>query len=575
MKKYFIKRYAMSEQGAKDLAHASVSHFLSNLTLMFPMMIGFSFLQQKFYVLNRMPSPIDLTLIQYIGLSVAAIIISFIINVIDYNNCYAKIYYESARSRINLAETLRKLPLSYFGRKDIADLSATIMSDATTIEHMFSHCVPHIYGAFGSITVITIMLAIYNWKMALALFWVAPFAFLVFYFARAKQKKIFKEEFANERRIIDGMQDAFDLVQEIKSYNREDVVVQDICDKLDKNKEIKIKMELVVGSFVNISHVILKLGMASTVLFGAYFLSKGSIDVFTYLVFIIISGSIYTPFQEVINNFAELMYVDTIIDRTKEMYAMPMQTGANEFTPNGYDIEFKNVNFSYEKDVQTIKAVSFIAEQGEVTALVGPSGGGKSTATKLAARFWDIDSGVITLGGVDISTIDPEALLKNFAIVFQDVTLFNSSIKQNIAIGKDGATDEEILRVAKLTNCDEFVKKLPDGYDTLIGENGEKLSGGERQRISIARALLKDAPIILLDEATASLDAENETLIQSAISELIKDKTVIIIAHRMRTVVNADRIIVIKDGEIAENGTSKELLDRGGIFAGMYKAQMG
>ncbi len=575
MKKYFMKRYAMSEQGAKDLVHASFSHFLSNLTLMFPMMIGFAFLQQKFYVLNRMPSPIDLTLIQYAGISVGAIIISFLINKIDYNNCYAKIYYESARSRINLAETLRKLPLSYFGRKDIADLSATIMSDATTVEHMFSHCVPHLYASAGSISVITLMLAFYNWKMALALFWVAPVSFLVFYFARTKQKKIYKEEFVNERRIIDGMQDAFDLVQEIKSYNREDIVVQDIYEKLDKNKVIKVKMELMVGSFVNISHVILKLGMASTVLFGAYLLSKGSIDVFTYLVFIIISGSIYTPFQEVINNFAELMYVDTIIDRTKEMYAMPMQTGSNEFSPKGYDIEFKNVNFSYEKDVQTISDMSFIAKQGEVTALVGPSGGGKSTATKLAARFWDIDSGTITLGGIDISTIDPEILLKNFSIVFQDVTLFNSSIKQNIAIGKDGATDEEILRVAKLTNCDEFVSRLPDGYDTLIGENGEKLSGGERQRISIARALLKDAPIILLDEATASLDAENETLIQSAITELVRNKTVIIIAHRMRTVVNADKIVVIKDGKIAESGTSTELIDKGGIFAGMYKAQMG
>ncbi len=575
MKKYFMKRYAMTEQGAKDLMYASISHFFSNLTLMFPMMLGFTFLQQYFYELRGMKAPINLSLMQYVLFAVAAIAISFFINKIDYHNCYAKIYYESARSRINLAETLRKLPLSYFGRKDIADLSATIMSDATTVEHMFSHCVPHIYAGVGSISVITLMLAFYNWKMALALFWVFPFAFLVFFLARTKQKIMFKEMFDNERQIIDSMQDSFDLVQEIKSYNREDAIVKDLYDKLDENHRMKVNLELVIGSTINVSHAFLKLGIASVAFFGAYLLLKGSIDVFTYLVFVIISGSIFTPMQEMINNFAELMLIDSIIVRAKEMYDMPIQTGTDKFNPDGYDIEFKNVNFSYEEGVNTIKDISFVAKQGEVTALVGPSGGGKSTATKLAARFWDINSGTITLGGVDISTVDPEILLKNFSIVFQDVTLFNASIKQNIAIGKDGAMDEEILRVAKLTNCDEFVRKLPDGYDTLIGENGEKLSGGERQRISIARALLKDAPIILLDEATASLDAENETLIQGAITELVRDKTVIIIAHRMRTVVGADKIVVIKDGSIAESGTPDELLKAGGIFANMYKVQHG
>ncbi len=574
MKKYFMNRYVLSEQGAKDLMYASISHFFSNITLMFPMMIGFTFLRQQFYKLTGVATVKDISVIQFVLFSSIAIAVSFVINKIDYNNCYTKIYYESARSRINLAETLRKLPLSYFGKKDIADLSATIMSDATTVEHMFSHCVPHIYAGIGSVSVITIMLAIFNFKMAIALFWIFPFSFLIFHMARTKQKIIFKRAFANERQIIDGMQDAFDLVQEIKSYNREDQVIKNIHEKLDENKQIKINLELVLGSVLNFSYALLRLGMVSTALFGAYMLSRDSIDVFTYLVFIIISGSIYTPLQDVINNFAELMLIDSIIDRSKEMYGMPMQTGSNTFTPNGYDIEFKNVNFSYEEGVDTIKNISFTAKQGELTALVGPSGGGKSTATKLAARFWDVNSGQITLGGVDISTIEPEVLLKKFSIVFQDVTLFNASIKQNIAIGKDGATDEEILRVAKLTNCDEFVKRLPDGYDTLIGENGEKLSGGERQRISIARALLKDAPIILLDEATASLDAENETLIQQAITELVKNKTVIIIAHRMRTVIGADKIVVIKDGQIVETGNSHELMDKGGIFAQMYKAQM-
>lgn len=573
MVKYFQNKYAMSEKGAKDLLYSIIWTVLMDISFMIPVILSFQFLnEQMSSILSSSDNP-GSSIVYYVVMSVAFFLVMFVIAYFQYNSTYTKIYEESARRRISLAETLRKLPLAFFGKKDIADLSSTIMEDATQIEQQFSHAVPQIYAAVLTILIMAVMMFFYNWMLSLAVFWVVPVAALVFYLSRKLQKRMHKELYYNKRDISDNIQENLDSIHEIKSYNREESFSNTLNTKLDNYEKFLIKGELIIGAFVNLSHVLLKLGLPSVILVGAYLLSTGTVDIFTYLVFLVITARVYNPIMEVMNNLAMLLFLGVRINRMKEMDKMPRQDGKTEFHPENYNIEFNNVDFSYQNDVQTLKNVSFVAKQGDVTALVGPSGGGKSTVAKLSARFWDIDKGVITLGGKDISLIDPEVLLSNFSIVFQDVTLFNSSVMDNIHLGRKDASDEEVIRAAQLAQCDEFVKKLSHGYDTMIGENGEKLSGGERQRISIARAILKDAPIILLDEATASLDAENESKIQSALSVLIKNKTVLIIAHRMRTVSGADKIVVIKNGTIVETGTPVELKENQGIFSSMVKAQ--
>mgnify|MGYP000138552797 CR=1 FL=1 len=573
MRKYFQDIYAMSDKGAKDLMRGIIWTVVMYISFMIPVVFGVNFLDERLNVLMGASGEPGRGMLYYGGMAVAALLVMYAITYFQYDSTYTRIYEESAKRRIRLAETLRKLPLAFFGKKDIADLSATIMDDATQIEHQFSHAVPELYASVLTVLIMAVMMFIYNWQLSVAVFWVVPVAALVFYLSRKLQTRMHTEHYHTKRDISDHIQEGLDCVYEIKSYNREGAFASTLNAKLDHCEKAMIKSELLLGSFVNLSYVILKLGLPSVILAGAYLLSTGSVSVFTYLVFLVVAARIYNPVMEVMNNLALLLYLNVRINRMKEMDAMPRQEGKTEFHPKNYDIVFNHVSFSYQDDVQTLRDVSFRAKQGDVTALVGPSGGGKSTVAKLSARFWDIDKGAITLGGEDISQIDPETLLQYFSIVFQDVTLFNTSVLENIRLGKKDATDEEVMEAAQLAQCDEFVRKLPQGYDTLIGENGERLSGGERQRISIARAILKDAPIILLDEATASLDAENESRIQSALSELIKNKTVLIIAHRMRTVSGADKIVVIKDGAIAETGTPGELMERRGIFSSMVKTQ--
>ncbi len=574
MKQFLKKRYALSDSGADDVMKSIISSTLLNLSVILPTMISFIFLKQytdRF--LGQVPMT-DFGVLHFVGLIVVISIVMYFIAKNDYQKSFTKIYDESARSRISLAEKLKKLPLSYFSRKDIADLSATIMSDATTFEHLFSHSVPKVYASAFSILFMTVSMFIFDYRLAISLFWVVPVAYLVFKLAKRKIDDLFKVAFGLNREIIDDFQEGINLVQEIKAYNREDYFINQINEKYNRDLAHKKKTEIIPGTVINFAITILKIGMATVAIYGANLLVNGQVDLFTYLAFIIVSGVVFNPMITAMMNFAEMMYLDSIVERILEINEMPSQEGTTEFKPNGYDIVFQNVKFSYEEGVSVLEDVSFTAKQGEVTALVGPSGGGKTTAAKLSARFWDIASGKITLGGVDISKIDPETLLKAFSIVFQDVSLFNASVMENIRLGRKDATDEEVKRVAEIARCTEFIDKMADGYDTLIGENGEKLSGGERQRISIARALLKDAPIILLDESTASLDAENESKIQAGISELIKDKTVIIIAHRMRTVIDADNIVVLKGGKIAESGKSQDLIEKNGIFAAMYRAQL-
>jgi ATP-binding cassette subfamily B protein IrtB len=573
MCKYFQDKFAMSEKGAKDLIVSIVWSAIMDISFMIPVIFGFQFLDEHLRALLNASNAPESSVLYYVIMAVAVLLVMFIIAYFQYDSTYTRIYEESARRRISLAETLRKLPLAFFGKKDVADLSATIMEDATQVEQQFSHAVPQIFSAAVTIFIMGIMMFIYNWQMSLAVFWVVPVALLVFYLSQKFQNRLHTKVYHIRRDISDNIQEGLDSVHEIKSYNREDDYANTLNTKLDNYEKFLISNELLLGALINFAHVLLKLGLPSVILTGAYLLATGSVSIFAYLVFLVVTARIYNPIMEVLENLALLLYLSVRIKRMKEMDAMPRQEGKTEFHPKDYNIAFNNVDFSYIEGVQTLKNVSFTAKQGDVTALVGPSGGGKSTVAKLSARFWDIDKGIITLGGEDISQIDPETLLNYYSIVFQDVTLFNSSVMDNIRLGKKDAPDEEVIRAARLAQCDEFVKKLPQGYDTLIGENGERLSGGERQRISIARAILKDAPIILLDEATASLDAENESKIQRALGELIKSKTVLIIAHRMRTVSGADKIVVIKDGSVAETGTPLELTGKQGIFAAMLNTQ--
>ena len=568
------KRFALSTQGAKDFCKGTFFTVLLDIALMLPAVFVFLFLEDYLRPVFTPSASVTHGILYYSLLGLAFMIVMYIIAVLQYRSTYTTVYDESANRRISLAEKLRKLPLSFFGEKNLADLTATIMDDCTDLEHTFSHAVPQLFASLISLLLIAIGMAFYNWQLTLSLFWVVPLAMAIILFSKKAILKSNETNYLKKRAVTEHIQEGLDTIQEIKSYNQDRDYLEKLDVRIDTYEKMLTRNELTLGILVNGSQSILKLGLASVIIVGANMLANGSVDLFTYLIFMVIGSRIYNPLNEVMNNLAALFYLDVRINRMNEMESLPIQQGNTNFKPENFNIEFLEVDFSYEQGKPILNKVSFTARQGEKTALVGPSGSGKSTAAKLAARFWDIQSGKITLGGQDISRIDPETLLKNYSVVFQDVVLFNASIMDNIRIGKRDASDEEVLRVARLAQCDEFVSKMPQGYQTIIGENGETLSGGERQRISIARALLKDAPIVLLDEATASLDVENETKIQAGISELVRDKTVLIIAHRMRTVANADKIIVLKDGQVVESGSAEYLKKQKGIFAKMIERQI-
>ena len=569
MVSYFIKRYAMSEKGAVNLKKAIFSHTLVNLTKLFSPTIAFLFLFQYIGTLKGVES-YHFTPVHYIALIVVMMIVMFLIARWDYVRLYTNVYNESATSRIDLAERLKKLPLSYFGKRDLADLAETMMNDMNLYETIFSHAVPHIYATAISTSVIALMLIIYNWKLALAALWVIPISLLIIFLSRESQKKIVQKWIDDNRKVFDDLQEKIEQIEQIKSYNLEERMLNDFFKKLNMSTKQKTKGEIVAGILIGIATAILKLGIISVAVIGVNMLMTGEVSVLVYIVFLMLTTSIYLPIEGIISFMSMIVMLDAVVGRIKEIKTMPIQEGKKSMEIKNYDIEFKDVYFGYD-DYSVINGVSFTAKQGEITALIGSSGSGKTTLTKLAARFWDIDRGKILIGGEDISKVDPETLLKNFSIVFQDVTLFNSSIKDNIKIGKKDATDEEIVRAAKIAKCYEFINKMPEGIDTLIGENGQRLSGGERQRISIARAILKDAPIILLDEATASLDVENESLIQEALSELIKEKTVIVIAHRLRTIRNANKIVLLNAGKIEAVGTDDELCKTSEFYKAMLE----
>ena len=569
MVSYFMKKYAMSEKGALNLKKAIFSHTLVNLTKLFAPMIAFIFLFQYIGILKSIES-YNFTSVHYIALIVVMMIVMFLIARWDYVRLYTNVYNESANSRIELAERLKKLPLSYFGKRDLADLAETMMNDMNLYETIFSHAVPHIYSTAISTSIIALMLIFYNWKLALAALWVIPISILIIFLSKKSQKKIVQDWIDDNRKVFDNLQENIEQIEQIKSYNLEDRVLNDFFEKLNASTKQKTKGEVVAGTLTGIATAILKLGIISVAVIGVNMLMAGEVSVLVYIAFLMLTASIYLTIEGIITFMSMIVILDAVVGRIKEIKTMPVQEGKKDIDIKNYDIEFKDVYFGYD-DYSVINGVSFTAKQGEITALIGSSGSGKTTLTKLAARFWDIDKGKILIGGEDIGKIDPETLLKNFSIVFQDVTLFNSSIKDNIKIGKKDATDEEIIRAAKIARCYEFIDKMPDGIDTVIGENGQRLSGGERQRISIARAILKDAPIILLDEATASLDVENESLIQEALSELIKEKTAIVIAHRLRTIRNANKIVLLNAGKIEAIGTDEELCKSSEFYKAMLR----
>ena len=475
--------------------------------------------------------------------------------------------------RISLAEKLRKLPLSFFGKKDLSDLTTTIMADCTTLEQSFSHWIPEFFGSMISTVIVAVCLFVFDWRLALAALWVLPVSLAIVAFSGKVQNYFTRRQNEAKLAVADGIQEALESMRDLKSNNAEEKYLEGLDKKIDVQEKRMIASELGGALFVVPAGMILKLGIGTVALVGGMLLANGTLSVLTFFLYLLVVSRLYDPLSTSLQNLAAIISTGIPIERMNEIEHYPVQPGTAELKTQGYDIEFKNVSFSYNTGEKVLDDVSFTAKQGEVTALIGPSGGGKSTAAKLAARFWDVNGGKITLGGTDINTVDPEKLLSAYSIVFQDVTLFNNTVLENIRIGRQGATDEDVLAAAREAQCDEFVQKLPDGYRTMIGENGSALSGGERQRISIARALLKDSPVILLDEATASLDAENETQIQRAISRLVKGKTVLIIAHRMRTVEGADKLVLLKDGKVAEQGSPQRLLERGGLYAKMCALQ--
>lgn len=562
------RRFALSRQGAVDLIKGCIACVVQDISFMFP--VGLLY----FLVIDMMNGGVTGSrVVFYVAGTLVCLCFIFIATWFQYNATYLATYVESGVRRISLAEQLRKIPLSFFGKKDLADLTNSIMSDCATLETAFSHYVPALAGSLISTALIGLSLFAYDWRMALAAVWVLPIDFTITFFSARIQEYFNRKSVEANVDLENGVQECIESLQDLKANNAEKRYLEGLDKKIDYVEKRHIITELGTAIFVVSSTLILKFGIATVALVGSVLLVRGEIDIPLFFMFLLVASRLYTPLEGALQNLAAIISTRTNIERMNEILDHPIQTGSSQLTNEGYDIVFDHVAFSYNTGETVLKDVSFTAKQGEVTALVGPSGGGKTTVSRLAARFWDINRGKITVGGMDISKIEPEALLSLYSIVFQDVTLFNNTIMENIRIGRKNATDEEVIEAARLANCEEFAAKLPNGYNSMIGENGCELSGGERQRISIARAFLKNAPIILLDEATSSLDVENETLIQTALSRLIKDKTVLVIAHRMRTVSGADKVVVLADGVVAEQGEPKELMNTGKIYPHIVKLQ--
>ena len=568
--KSFQRKYALTDQGVKNTKKGAFWTVIVNLVVMGGMGILYLFMNTLIGTLTDgapLPGPA-----LFLGLVIAFVILSFVTHLQQYHATYGLVYNEVKSTRLSLAERLRKLPLGYFGKRDLADLTETLMGDVNRMEHVWSHVLGYLYGAYISTAIIAVCLLVYDWRLTIACLWGVPVAFGLLFGTRKISARASERTKQAAIRVSDGIQEALENVREIRATNQEVRYLAGLNQKIDDHEKVTIQGELGTGIFVNAASVIMRLGVATTILAGASLIVSGQIDFMLLFLFLLVITRVYAPFDQSLALIAELFVSQVSADRMNEIYNTPTAEGVERFQPKGHDIVFDHVGFAYDKK-KVLDGVNFTAREGEVTALVGPSGSGKSTCARLAARLWDVTEGTIRVGDVDISTVDPEALLTDYSMVFQDVVLFDDTVMENIRLGKRGATDEEVRAAAEAANCGEFIRRLPQGYDTPIGENGAKLSGGERQRISIARALLKNAPIVLLDEATASLDVENETKVQGALSRLLAGKTVLVIAHRMRTVAGADHIVVLENGHVAEQGTPAELMERGGLYRRMVELQ--
>ena len=568
--KSFQRKYALTDQGVKNTKKGAFWTVIVNLVVMGGMGILYLLMYGLMGTLTDgapLPGPA-----LFLGLVIAFVILSFVTHLQQYHATYGLVYNEVKSTRLSLAERLRKLPLGYFGKRDLADLTETLMGDVNRMEHVWSHVLGYLYGAYISTAIIAVCLLVYDWRLTIACLWGVPVAFGLLFGTRKISARASERTKQAAVRVSDGIQEALENVREIRATNQEARYLAGLNQKIDDHEKVTIQGELGTGIFVNAASVIMRLGVATTILAGASLILSGQIDFMLLFLFLLVITRVYAPFDQSLALIAELFVSQVSADRMNEIYDTPTAEGAEVFEPKGHDIVFDHVGFAYDKK-KVLDGVSFTAREGEVTALVGPSGSGKSTCARLAARLWDVTEGTIRVGGVDISTVDPEALLTDYSMVFQDVVLFDDTVMENIRLGKRGATDQEVRAAAEAANCGEFIRRLPQGYDTPIGENGAKLSGGERQRISIARALLKNAPIVLLDEATASLDVENETKVQGALSRLLAGKTVLVIAHRMRTVAGADHIVVLENGRVAEQGTPAELMEKVGLYRRMVELQ--
>lgn len=568
----FMREYGLSEQGAKGLRKSIALSAVCNFTLMLPVFVILAAAMHIAEALDGGTSPSEM-IVLYVAAAFFVVLVIFVAHWFQYGSLYISVYSESGNRMAALAERLRKLPLSFFAKRNLSDLTSMMVSDSAMLDQLFSHNIPQMYGAAVSTTVVGALMFVYDWRMALAALWVVPVTVVIIRSTRRVQDRLSQRTILAHREVSECVQQGIETVREIRSCNRAPTYMMDLEGKLAASEKAMLRSEAGVGAIVQTASVLLRFGIATTVLAGAYLTASGSLEFIEFLAYLYVAAVLYDPLALVLQNMAAVFSAKVRVSRMREISEEPVQEGADSMDPKGYDIVFDDVSFSYKDGESVLSAVSFTAKQGEVTALVGPSGSGKSTAARLAARFWDVDSGMVTLGGVDVSKIDPEVLLSNYSVVFQDVVLFKDTVMENIRLGRKGATDEEVLAAAKAAQCDSFVSRLPEGYRTMIGENGATLSGGERQRISIARALLKDAPVILLDEATASLDVENETAVQKAISELVRDKTVLIIAHRMRTVAGADRIVVLENGKVSQQGSPAELIEQGGLYRHMVELQ--
>ena len=566
----FQRKYALTDQGVKNTKKGAFWTVIVNLVVMGGVGILYYLMSGLMDALTG-GAPLPAALPVLAGLAAFALL-SFLTHFQQYRATYGLVYGEVRVTRLRLAERLRKLPLGFFGKRDLADLTETLMGDVNRMEHVWSHVLGYLYGSYISTALIAVCQLCYDWRLALACLWGVPVAFGLLFGSRKLSGRQAERTKRAAVRVSDAMQEALENVREIRAANQEERCLDGLYRKIDAHERAMIRGELVTGLFVNAASVIMRLGVATTILTGAGLILSGQIDFMLLFLFLMVITRIYAPFDQSLALIAELFVSQVSADRMNELFDTPIAEGSEAFRPSGHDIVFSHVDFAYDEKA-VLHDVSFTAREGGITALVGPSGSGKSTCARLAARLWDVTGGSITVGGVDISTVDPEALLADYSMVFQDVVLFDDTVMENIRLGKRGASDEEVMAAARAANCEEFVSKLPLGYGTPIGENGARLSGGERQRISIARALLKDAPIVLLDEATASLDVENETRVQGALSRLLAGKTVLVIAHRMRTVAGADHIVVLKDGRVAEQGSPSELMDRGGLFRRMVELQ--